>query len=418
MAGITSQMETDPSIIMEMIDGFYSTPYNPDLVVQSDVGVLSCIDSRTQTGRIMGHNIGQAYSVRTVANIAPKIDMDLSFQDQQIEVAAALEYLVRHKRIKEMYVLGHTHCGGAEARIMQDPIVPIVNKWVHHVCPDLLPHAPSAEFLSALKDVPFFHQAALREMERACLRTSIDNIKSLPFVADALERGDLSLAGLILDMDAKRLLLDYGGTAARVAAHDALNNFEDFKNQVWGPGSAMEHLVEHGQHPKALIITGISPYVAPEMVFGLNPGDAFTHSRIGGHYHHERTPGGLAASIEFAVAVKRVSSLVIVGHRDDVNYDYANGDLDHLPILTSFLEKSTERLREWRHGGMHPDRMHERSLSSAFYNVMCHPAVRQAIEEKRLSVTALSVSHRGGENLSEYYNPSTDRFLKIQPPRN
>jgi carbonic anhydrase len=181
-----------------------------------------------------------------------------------------------------------------------------------------------------------------------------------------------------------------------------------------GPDGRMHDLVTHGQHPQALIITGISPYVAPENVFGIEPGDSFVHRRIGGNYHHEHTPGGLAATIEFAVVAKKIKSLIIVGHRNDVNRDYAEGRMDRYDLVRSFMEKATPELRQWRESGMHPDRMHENSLRSTYFNTMRHPAVMDAMKNSKLSVAALFVDHE--QQNMEFYNPVMDKFVQVTPP--
>lgn len=138
------------------------------------------------------------------------------------------------------------------------------------------------------------------------------------------------------------------------------------------------------------------------------------HRRIGGHYHHEKTPGGMAATIEFAVKAKHVKSCILVGHKNDVNRDYADGTMDKYPLVTAFMEKSTPDIREWRESGMNPDQLHERSLISTHFNIMKHPAVKDAVKDGQLSIASLFVDHERGT--MEFYDPISNEFLGVVPP--
>ena len=409
----------DPSIIRKMVTGYFERANNPAAPVEDHVLTISCVDSRLPPAKVLGLEHGQAYSIQTVANVVPKLDTSIPYDDQPIEVAAGLEYAVAHKGVNRILIMGHTDCGGAEARLIQPTSLPNVNRWMSHVCLDNLhAHGNGAQFTALLEEVkrtsPFLYSAARGKSEEECLRTSARNIRSMPFIKDAVTKTGLSIAKLICDIKEGKLDIRYTNRSATPAIEDVLDRFRSFKEEAWGPDGYMHDLAANGQHPKALIVTGISPYVAPEVNFGIEPGDTFIHRRIGGQYHHDRTPGGMAATIEFAIKAKGVPSLIFVGHRNDVNRDYAEGKMDRFELTRGFMEKCVPDILQWRESGMHPDRMHEKSMKSTLFNAKKHEAVKEAEKAGKLTVAAILVDHEHGT--MEFYDPQTDEFLQVIPP--
>jgi carbonic anhydrase len=405
----------DPTIATKVIMGYFKNSRNHSkIIVDSHELVHGCIDSRVPTETVLAHPGVLAYATRAVANLVPKLDINIPLEDQPIELAAAFEYAVKHKGVNRMIVLGHTDCGGAAARLMPNPSLPFVNSWMQYVNLSGSHSERDAAYLSSLDKGSYILSGTLRAAERDCLRTSIRNIKSMPFIKDAIDNRGLSLAGLMCNIHEAKLEIGDGNRSAIEALSDLLERFKRFRDQAWGPDGRMHDLVENGQHPKAFILTGISPYVDPERIFGIEPGDALVHRRLGGHYHHERTPGGLAAAIEFAIVAKKIDTFLNIHHRNDVNLDYAEGLMDPYALVMAFMEKSTPELREWRESRMHPSRMHENSLRATHFGEMKHPAVKEAIRDKKLSVLSLLVDHEKGT--MEYYDPQMDQLMLVTPP--
>lgn len=406
----------DPSIVHKMVRGFFDRVSKPNSHIDDNVLTISCVDSRLPPARVLGQEHGQSYAIQTVANVVPRLDKLISFDDQPIEVAAGIQYCLEYAEVKDIIIMGHTDCGGAEARILQPQSLTNVNKWMSHVCKDHHhAHPPNSITTQILREQHHEAYEALRRVsERQCLTSSMANIKEMPFIAQAIKKTKLSLAGLICEMNEGRLELIDGDISAFKASAELIRRFNRFKEEAWGPNGYMKELVINGQRPKALIVTGISPYVAPENVFGIEPGDSFVHRRIGGHYHHQRSSDGLAATIEFAVAAKEVQSLIFVGHRNDVNRDYAEGKMDNLSLVKGFLEKCCPEIRQQRLAGMDPASMHERNLKATYLEALKHPAVEAALQGKKLSVAAIMADD--DKRTLEFYDPLTDELKMIIPP--
>lgn len=402
-------------ILGKVVKGYFERVGKPAPNIEDHTLTLSCVDSRLLPAKVLDLGEGQTYSATTVANICPPLT-DEPYDDQSIEVAAALEYAVRHKGVNEIDIIGHGDCGGAEVRLNQNPTLPMVSSWMNkHVCLDGFDSPLSPGILEAIRrDAPWIYRQARRGAEKECISTSYRNIKAMPFIREAVDTKKLALLGLMCNLEKGKLEVVENSLHSNKAVARHLEKFRRFKKEGWGPNGPMPALVSNGQHPKALIVTGISPYVAPENVFGIEPGDSFIHRRLGGHYHHDRTPGGLSATIEFAVAAKNVPFIFVIGHKNDVNRDYAQGLMDPYPLVTAFMEKSTPNLRAWRDYGMHPDLIHQKSLKDTFYNVSQHPAAREAVQKGKLSILALLIDHERGT--MDYYDPQQDRFLGVTPP--
>lgn len=84
------------------------TDYYQSIAVQQHPKVLwiGCSDSRVNENVVTGTRPGTLFVHRNVANI-------VSFND--VNIAAILEYGVKHLKIEDIIVCGHTRCGGIVA---------------------------------------------------------------------------------------------------------------------------------------------------------------------------------------------------------------------------------------------------------------------------------------------------------------
>jgi len=83
-------------------------------------------------------------------------------------------------------VLGHAQCGGVAAALDRKLVagVPFLDHWV-----DLL--EPALEHSAHIRDGHDRHVA----MERDCVRLSLENLMTFPFVAERVKAGTLALHG-------------------------------------------------------------------------------------------------------------------------------------------------------------------------------------------------------------------------------
>lgn len=153
--------------------------------------VISCCDSRVHVTSIFGADEGEFFIHRNVANLVPPYNPDGEYHG----TSAAVEYAVTSLGVAHVVVLGHSNCGGV--------------KGCHDMCTG---HAPALEektsFVGRWMDIlrPGFQKVAhlgegeiLRALEKQAVLTSLDNLMTFPFVAEAVKDDRLTLHGLWTD---------------------------------------------------------------------------------------------------------------------------------------------------------------------------------------------------------------------------
>ena len=155
--------------------------------------VISCCDSRVHVTSIFGAEQGEFFIHRNIANLVPPYQPD----GQQHGTSAAIEYAVTALKVAQIMVLGHSQCGGvAGCEAMCTGKAPeleksesFVGRWM-----DLL--RPGWEDVKDISD----DEARREALEKRAVLTSLDNLMTFPFVAEAVDRGDLALHGLWTDL--------------------------------------------------------------------------------------------------------------------------------------------------------------------------------------------------------------------------
>ena len=151
------------------------------------VMVIGCSDSRIDPAQLFDAGPGEMFVVRNVANLVPPFEVDGLHHG----VSAALEFAVTQLQVREIIVLGHGQCGGVAAslsgRFADKPAGEggFIAKWM-----DML-DGPRARIAAELGDGP----EAVRALELECVKVSLANLRSFPFVAPREAEGSLKLVG-------------------------------------------------------------------------------------------------------------------------------------------------------------------------------------------------------------------------------
>jgi len=151
--------------------------------------IISCCDSRVHVTSIFGADQGEFFIHRNIANLVPpyKPDGDLH------GTSAAVEYAVTVLKVPHLVVLGHSNCGGVrgchdmcagKAPELEEK-TSFIGRWM-----DLL--RPSYDLAAEMPD----EDARLRKMEKDAVLLSLQNLMTFPYVANAVESGELTLHGL------------------------------------------------------------------------------------------------------------------------------------------------------------------------------------------------------------------------------
>ncbi len=154
--------------------------------------VISCCDSRVVPNFILGAGAGEIFSVRNIANLVPPYDERHSSYHG---TSAALEYAVKFLKVENIIILGHTKCGGIEALvkggITQE--TDFVGKWMEIAVPALR---------QALKNENEDFTATCACCEKESLKVSLKNLKTFPFITQAVACGALRLHAMLFDISA------------------------------------------------------------------------------------------------------------------------------------------------------------------------------------------------------------------------
>jgi carbonic anhydrase len=98
---------------------------------------------------------------------------------------------------------------------------------------------------------------------------------------------------------------------------DIIDGFLKFQREAFPARAELFKDLASHQNPRALFISCSDSRLVPELVTQREPGDLFVIRNAGNivpSYGPE--PGGVSASVEYAVAALRVSGIVICGHSD------------------------------------------------------------------------------------------------------
>lgn len=154
--------------------------------------VISCCDSRVHVTSIFGADQGEFFIHRNIANLVPPYAPD----GHQHGTSAAVEYAVATLKVAHLIVVGHSACGGV--------------KGCHDMCSG---HAPALEektsFVGRWMDIlrPGYERVShlpeaerLRALEKEAVLVSLENLMTFPFVAQAVDAGEMTIHGLWNDI--------------------------------------------------------------------------------------------------------------------------------------------------------------------------------------------------------------------------
>ena len=159
------------------------------------VMVIACSDSRVEPAQIFDTLPGEMFVVRNVANLVPPFETGGGYHG----VSAALEFAVTQLKVSEIVVLGHGQCGGCKAALAGTFVDAergkggFISDWVH-----LLDGARDSV---KQQHTDLSSDAAREAMEQAAVRTSIENLRTFPFVREAEAAGNLDIRGAVFALD-------------------------------------------------------------------------------------------------------------------------------------------------------------------------------------------------------------------------
>lgn len=147
--------------------------------------IIACADSRADPSMIFDAAPGELFVVRNVAALVPPYEETGGHHG----VSAAVEFAVRHLKVRQILVMGHGGCGGVAASLAAvetGPVGQFIADWVELA-------APARD--AVLADDSIHAHERQEALEHGAVGLSIDNLMTFPFVAEAVRKGELSIDG-------------------------------------------------------------------------------------------------------------------------------------------------------------------------------------------------------------------------------
>jgi len=151
-----------------------------------DTLIVACCDSRVDPATIFAAGPGELFIVRNVANLVPPFTDDPFHHG----TSAALEFAVENLKVDQIVVMGHGDCGGIQACMEAGhgkPASYFVGPWVEIA-------APARDAVMKTRNQASETEQR-RRLEREAILLSLENLKTFPFVREAIETRGLKLEG-------------------------------------------------------------------------------------------------------------------------------------------------------------------------------------------------------------------------------
>ena len=198
-----------------------------------------------------------------------------------------------------------------------------------------------------------------------------------------------------------------------------IDGFLKFQREAFPQRSALYKELATTQHPSTLFISCSDSRLVPELVTQQEPGDMFVIRNAGNivpSYGPE--PGGVSATIEYAVAALAVTDIVICGHSDcgAMTAIASCKCLDHMPAVASWLRyadsaKVVNEAREHRSTRDKVESMVRENVVAQLANLKTHPSVRLALEQGRLALHGWVYDIENGS--IDVLDGATNRFVPL-----
>ena len=157
---------------------------------------IGCSDSRTDPALLTSSGPGDLFVVRNIANLVPPYEVGGGHHG----VSSAIEYAVVNLNVENIVILGHRQCGGIRALLEPEATRAggFVQRWMS------LAESAKQRAIAAVgtddKD------ALWRRCELESIRGSLENLRSFPFVEEAIRTRGMALYGMYFDLERGELL--------------------------------------------------------------------------------------------------------------------------------------------------------------------------------------------------------------------
>src|SRR5476649_2967806 len=167
---------------------------------------------------------------------------------------------------------------------------------------------------------------------------------------------------------------------------DIIAGFLRFQKEIFPTRRELFKTLATGQTPKALFISCSDSRMVPELVTQREPGDLFVIRNAGNIVpSFGPEPGGVSATVEYAVAALNVTDVVICGHSDcgAMTAIATCQCLDHMPAVANWLRyadsaKSVTQANDYASEQERVNAVVRENVIAQLTNIKTHPSVALA----------------------------------------
>lgn len=152
--------------------------------------VIACSDSRVDPAIVTNAKPGELFVVRNVANLVPPYDLTGGFHG----VSSAIEFAVLDLKVETVIVLGHRQCGGIRALMLnQQRPAGFVHQWMS------IAIDAKRRVLAKYKNAD--PETLCRHGEMESIVVSLRNLRTFPFVQEAVRDRKMQILGIYFDLE-------------------------------------------------------------------------------------------------------------------------------------------------------------------------------------------------------------------------
>lgn len=153
--------------------------------------MIACSDSRVDPAILFSSSPGEMFVVRNVANLVPPFEGSGGFHG----VSSAIEFAVINLQVENIVVLGHRQCGGI--RSLFEPQIArqggFFTQWM------TIASQAKGKVLEKFPEADV--ETKCRECEKESIVTSLENLRTFPFIEAAVAERGLQLLGVYFDLE-------------------------------------------------------------------------------------------------------------------------------------------------------------------------------------------------------------------------
>ena len=200
---------------------------------------------------------------------------------------------------------------------------------------------------------------------------------------------------------------------------DIINGFLRFQQDVFPARKALFKTLATGQTPKALFISCSDSRMVPELVTQREPGELFVIRNAGNIVpSFGPEPGGVSATVEYAVAQLKVTDIVICGHSDcgAMTAIATCACLAHMPAVKHWLHyaDAARMINESKNHANENDRidgMVRENVIAQLNNIRTHPSVALALAQGTLTLHGWVYDIESGS--IDALDATTNKFVSL-----